>query len=131
MVIVTHEMEFARSISDRVIFMDKGVIEVEGTPEEVFRADHTRNAGIFGEISSELSLRFPRGWYIILAYSDEMSCALFFFVIRPAGSAPVSHVPWMVSGDCAFSGAGAGRSVPVRKPAGSGAGNERMGVTPS
>ena len=36
MVIVTHEMNFARDISDRVIFMDKGVIAVEGTPQEVF-----------------------------------------------------------------------------------------------
>ena len=35
-IIVTHEMEFARSISDRVIFMADGVIEEEGTPEQVF-----------------------------------------------------------------------------------------------
>lgn len=35
-IIVTHEMEFARSISDRVIFMSDGIIEEEGTPEEVF-----------------------------------------------------------------------------------------------
>lgn len=36
MVIVTHEMSFAREAADRIIFMDKGVIEEEGTPEEVF-----------------------------------------------------------------------------------------------
>lgn len=36
MVIVTHEMSFARDISDRIIFMDDGLIAVEGTPEEVF-----------------------------------------------------------------------------------------------
>lgn len=36
MIIVTHEMEFARAVSDRVIFMDGGVIVEEGTPEEVF-----------------------------------------------------------------------------------------------
>ena len=35
-IIVTHEMEFAKSISDRVIFMAEGIIEEEGTPEEVF-----------------------------------------------------------------------------------------------
>lgn len=35
-IIVTHEMEFARAISDRVIFMADGLIEEEGTPEEVF-----------------------------------------------------------------------------------------------
>ncbi|MBR3766977.1 MAG: amino acid ABC transporter ATP-binding protein [Clostridia bacterium] len=36
MVVVTHEMEFARNVSDKVIFMADGVIEEEGTPEEVF-----------------------------------------------------------------------------------------------
>lgn len=36
MVIVTHEMAFAREVSDRVIFMDGGVIIENGTPEEVF-----------------------------------------------------------------------------------------------
>ncbi|MDW8741994.1 amino acid ABC transporter ATP-binding protein [Streptococcus suis] len=36
MVIVTHEMEFARDVSDRVIFMDKGVIAEEGTPQQIF-----------------------------------------------------------------------------------------------
>ena len=35
MVIVTHEMSFARDISDHIIFMDGGVIVEEGTPEEV------------------------------------------------------------------------------------------------
>lgn len=36
MVIVTHEMAFARDVADRVIFMDGGVIVEEGTPDEVF-----------------------------------------------------------------------------------------------
>ena len=36
MVIVTHEMAFARAVSDRVIFMDGGVIVEQGEPEEVF-----------------------------------------------------------------------------------------------
>lgn len=36
MLIVTHEMEFAREVSDRVVFMDKGVIAEEGTPEQLF-----------------------------------------------------------------------------------------------
>ncbi|TWS94630.1 MULTISPECIES: amino acid ABC transporter ATP-binding protein [unclassified Streptococcus] len=36
MIIVTHEMEFARDVSDRVIFMDKGVIAEQGTPEQIF-----------------------------------------------------------------------------------------------
>ncbi|MBM6818818.1 amino acid ABC transporter ATP-binding protein [Clostridium saudiense] len=36
MLVVTHEMEFAREVSDRVVFMNNGVIEEEGTPEEIF-----------------------------------------------------------------------------------------------
>ena len=36
MIVVTHEMGFARDVSDRVIFMDKGVIAEEGSPEEIF-----------------------------------------------------------------------------------------------
>lgn len=41
MVIVTHEMAFARDVSTRVIFMDKGVIAEEGTPEQIF--GHAKN----------------------------------------------------------------------------------------
>ncbi len=36
MVVVTHEMGFAREVADRVVFMDDGVIAEEGTPEEIF-----------------------------------------------------------------------------------------------
>lgn len=36
MIIVTHEMEFAKKVSDKVIFMSNGVVEEEGTPEEIF-----------------------------------------------------------------------------------------------
>lgn len=40
-VIVTHEMGFAKEVSDRVLFIDDGIIAEEGTPEEVF--DHPKN----------------------------------------------------------------------------------------
>ena len=49
MVIVTHEMSFAREISDQVIFMDKGVVALSGTPEEVFTADHSRMKEFLGK----------------------------------------------------------------------------------
>lgn len=49
MVIVTHEMNFARDISDRIIFMDKGVIAVEGTPREVFSSDNARMREFLGK----------------------------------------------------------------------------------
>ncbi len=41
MIVVTHEMTFARQVSDRVIFMDGGYIVEEGTPEEIFT--HPKN----------------------------------------------------------------------------------------
>ena len=40
-VIVTHEMGFAREVSDRVLFMDEGDIQEEGTPEQIF--EHPAN----------------------------------------------------------------------------------------
>lgn len=46
MVVVTHEMEFARNVSDKVIFMADGVIEEMGTPDEVFlnpKSEKTRS----------------------------------------------------------------------------------------
>lgn len=48
MVIVTHEMAFARDISDRVIFMAEGVIVEEGTPEEVFASNNVRTQNFLG-----------------------------------------------------------------------------------
>ena len=49
MVIVTHEMNFAKDVSNRMIFMDKGVVALEGTPDEVFGADHTRMKEFLGK----------------------------------------------------------------------------------
>ena len=36
MVVVTHEMGFAKEVADRVIFMDEGIIIEEGTPDDIF-----------------------------------------------------------------------------------------------
>ena len=41
MIVVTHEMGFARDVADRVVFMDGGLIVEEGTPDEVF--DHPKS----------------------------------------------------------------------------------------
>lgn len=49
MVIVTHEMNFARNVSDHVIFMDKGVIVEEGDPETVFNSDNQRMKEFLGK----------------------------------------------------------------------------------
>lgn len=47
MIVVSHEMGFAREVADRVIFMDGGVIAEEGTPEEVFDHPKTERARDF------------------------------------------------------------------------------------
>ena len=47
MVVVTHEMSFAKDVSDRVIFMDDGVIAEQGTPDEVFNNPKTERLQTF------------------------------------------------------------------------------------
>ncbi|WP_177977954.1 ATP-binding cassette domain-containing protein [Brotaphodocola sp.] len=54
MVIVTHEMAFARDISDRVIFMAGGVIVEEGKPEQVFASDNERTRSFLGRYGEML-----------------------------------------------------------------------------
>jgi polar amino acid transport system ATP-binding protein len=51
MVVVTHEMGFAREVADHVIFMDKSVIVEEGTPEQVFEySENERTLNFLGRI---------------------------------------------------------------------------------
>ena len=49
MVIVTHEMNFARNVSDTIIFMDGGVIVEQGSPEEVFSSYNQRMKDFLGK----------------------------------------------------------------------------------
>ena len=51
MVIVTHEMNFAKNVSNHVIFMDGGVIALQGTPEEVFGSDNERMKEFLGKFA--------------------------------------------------------------------------------
>lgn len=47
MLIVTHEMEFAKNVADKVIFIADGIIEEEGTPEEVFENPRSEKTKLF------------------------------------------------------------------------------------
>jgi polar amino acid transport system ATP-binding protein len=47
MIVVTHEMGFAREVSDRVIFMDSGKIVEEGKPDELFRRPTQERTQLF------------------------------------------------------------------------------------
>lgn len=51
MVIVTHEMEFARRVSDNIIFMDNGVIVEQGTPEHIFSSENERMKSFLGKFA--------------------------------------------------------------------------------
>jgi len=51
MVVVTHEMGFAKEVADRVIFMDQGLIVEEGTPEQIFSSpQHARTQGFLSKV---------------------------------------------------------------------------------
>lgn len=71
MIIVTHEMDFAAEVSDRIIFMENGNIVEEGTPEEVI--DHPKNA----RTKAFLNKEFGRSHKII--YSDNYEGLLPLF----------------------------------------------------
>lgn len=47
MLVVTHEMNFARDVADRVVFMDEGVIVEQGKPDEFFTQPKTERARDF------------------------------------------------------------------------------------
>lgn len=49
MIIVTHEMQFAKELSDRIVFLEKGVIQAEGTPDEIFGSDNERVREFIGK----------------------------------------------------------------------------------
>ncbi len=51
MVIVTHEMNFARNVSDTIIFMEDGYIVEEGSPDEVFGSDNQRMQEFLGKFN--------------------------------------------------------------------------------
>ena len=51
MLVVTHEMSFARDVSDRVVFMDGGVIVEDGAPEKLFtKPEHPRTREFLSRI---------------------------------------------------------------------------------
>lgn len=52
MIIVTHEMQFAKELSDRIIFMENGVIQAEGAPEEIFSSSNERVRDFIGKFQS-------------------------------------------------------------------------------
>ena len=52
MIIVTHEMQFACEVSDRIIFMEQGLIQAQGTPDELFSSDNARLKEFMGKFKA-------------------------------------------------------------------------------
>ena len=52
MIIVTHEMQFAREVSDRIIFMEQGLIQEQGTPEQIFSSSNARVRDFIGKMNA-------------------------------------------------------------------------------
>ena len=78
MVIVTHEMDFARKVADKIIFMENGVIAVEGNPEEVFASDHGRMREFLGKLSM---------WFFVSSLLNSRQCRILY-VKKSAGENP-------------------------------------------
>ncbi|MCR5716214.1 MAG: amino acid ABC transporter ATP-binding protein [Lachnospiraceae bacterium] len=51
MVIVTHEMSFAREVSDKIVFMENGQVQAFGSPDEIFSSDQERIREFIGKLS--------------------------------------------------------------------------------
>lgn len=58
MLIVTHEIDFAKEISDRIVFMDKGNIVEQGTPSEIFNSPKEARTKEFLKHCSRRIIRF-------------------------------------------------------------------------
>ena len=82
MVIVTHEMSFAKAIADRVIFLDKGIIVEEGKAEEFFEYPKTDISGAGAEISSYIYIRKSEKIIVKRSYNPAGSCQHYINVIR-------------------------------------------------
>lgn len=52
MIIVTHEMQFARELSDRIVFMEGGVVVQDGTPDEIFNSSNERIRDFIGKFNA-------------------------------------------------------------------------------
>ncbi len=72
MIIVTHEMKFARDVSNRVFYMDEGGIYEEGTPEEIFDAPKKEKTRIFIKRLKQLQLSIDTANFDYIGYSNQI-----------------------------------------------------------
>jgi polar amino acid transport system ATP-binding protein len=84
MVIVTHEMEFAKNISNRVFYMDEGIIYEEGTPEQIFENPQKEKTKAFINRIRSLDIHLTSNNYDLYAIQAEMQafCEKHFLTPR-------------------------------------------------
>jgi polar amino acid transport system ATP-binding protein len=72
MAIVTHEMDFARDVSNRVLYMDQGLIYEEGTPEQIFENPQKERTRAFINRIRSITLRISSPDYDLYAMNAEI-----------------------------------------------------------
>lgn len=84
MIIVTHEMEFARKISSRVFYLDEGIIYEEGTPEQIFDHPQKEKTRAFINLIRSLNFHLISSDYDLYAIQAEMKafCEKYFLPQR-------------------------------------------------
>ena len=73
MLIVTHEMKFARDVSNRVFYMDEGVIYEEGSPEQIFEAPQKEKTRIFIKRLRQLSLEIASPDFDFIGFTSQIA----------------------------------------------------------
>ncbi len=72
MMIVTHEMQFARDVSTRIFYMEGGVIYEDGTPEEIFEHPKKERTRVFVRQLKTLELKLSSADYDFISMSEEL-----------------------------------------------------------
>ena len=77
MIVVTHEMGFAKEVADKVIFMDEGVIVEQGTPEEVLvNPSEERTKNFLSKVLSQYLIKCR--YIVVLGVRTTIFCAIQF-----------------------------------------------------
>jgi polar amino acid transport system ATP-binding protein len=92
MVIVTHEMEFARNISSRVFYMDEGLIYEEGTPQQIFDNPQRPKTKAFIQRIRSVSYHIESQLYDLYALQGEMEVFCEKHMISKKVAGYVLHV---------------------------------------
>lgn len=81
MLIVTHEMNFARDVSNRIFYMDKGYIWEDGSPEQIFENPKTEEARVFINRIRGLQFEIENSQYDLYSFNSmiEQFAAKYFF----------------------------------------------------